>query len=213
MKKLIATIFAASALAFSSHASVNFSLDVELIKDGGGTALSNSGLLVLVVDADDNGIDLPSDGSYGEDVIASWDLSSVGPGETAITLFTKGGVEIDPDWNVDEQLALVWFPELSGGELPSATEPYGIFSDEQGVVSGDPWLMPADGTRLHKLKFFSSDATTLSKIGDLPGNAGLASFSVDNPPSVIASPSISIVANSGSGEAVVSWDAPGTTPS
>lgn len=211
MKNILRTLLAAGLLAGTAQAKVSFSLDIERIGNGAGDPISNSGLLVLVVDADNDDIDLPTTGSFGEDVIASWDLSVVGPQETAITLFTEDGVIVDPDWDAGEKLALLWFPNLSDGEVPSSTEEYGIFSDSSGLTSGNAWEMPADGTLLHSLKLFTAGASALFDGGELPTGAGIAAFSVDSGgPSDPIAPSSVALENDGS-TIRVTWTNDGTS--
>lgn len=191
MKKLTALTLAAglSAAAPAFAAKVSFSLDIEALVQGDGTtAISDTGLLVLVVDTAGDGFDLPGDGSFVSDddrEVAKWDLGDpkYSFDSPDITLLTEGGVTYGNDWSEGDRLALFWFPTLSGDETPGADTAYGVFADALGSASGDAWEMPASGTLLHSLKLFTEAATKLVMFGDYPNAAGATSFAVNNPPS------------------------------
>ena len=205
MRNVLAGILAAGLLVSASQAKVSFSLDIELLENDGNVALSDDGLLVLVVDSGDDGFTLPSAGSFGEDVVASWDLATAGQNSSSVTLLTQGGVAYGLDWDLGDDLALLWFPNLDAGETPQASEVYGVFADSNGLTSGDDWEMPADGALLHGLKLFTSGATELVSIGDLPAGVGVAAFTVGGTePTDAFAPSPLTLVNSGA-SIDVSW--------
>lgn len=210
MKNLALTSIAAGLLLAPAYGKVSFSLDIEALAKSGGTALSNSGLLVLVVDAGGDGMfSLPSEGSLvgGDDeVVATWDLAEAGPGTSDLTLLTEGGVTWGANWDAGEKLGLFWFPNLStGSAMPSASEEFGFFTAANGLVSGDSWTMPSNGTLLHSLKLFTASATKLvmAGMGEVPDGVGVASYAVGQTPATPTSPTIAVANNGAS--IVVSW--------
>ena len=208
IKKISALTLATSVLVAPAIAKVSFSLDVEALSNAGGTALSTTGLLVLVVDTGGDGFAGPTAGnlaSGNDKVVQSWDLAEAGPGETAITLLTEGGVTWDAEWSEGDPLALYWFPNLSSSSMsPAADEAYGVFTDSAGIGSGDDWQMPADGTFLHSLKLFTETATKLVIAGDFPASWGTAAFAVMNPPGSAVAPT-SVVGTASGPKIDFSW--------
>jgi len=187
-------------------AKVSFSLDIESIAASGGSALSDSGLLVLIVDSADNGFQSPVAGTIvtGDDqIVATWDLSTQGPGTSDITLLS-GGVEYGPDWDAGDPLALLWFPGLSAAnQVPSPTESFGFFSDAGSYSSGDPWFMPVMGS-FHSLKLFTAAASKLVASGDLPLALGEAGFALGQAIAGVSAPDSVTLTPSGS-TIVVDW--------
>lgn len=219
MKKLASLSIAAALIATGASAKVSFSLDIEALSktaaDGGGS-ISDKGLLVLVVDTSDlstpDGFQLPEENSFvsgtNDEVVATWDLDDYDFNSSDVTLVTEGGVSYGDNWKEDQKLALFWFPNLSAGQLPSATETYGVFSDVSNLASGDRWEMPANGTLLHSLKLFTSSATKLVSAGDFPAAIGLAAYAVDSPPSASAeAPNLAVT--NGAGKSTLTWTANG----
>lgn len=204
----ILSLLTAGALASTAAAKVSFALDIEALTDelGGSNYLTNSGLLVLVVDAGSDGFSLPSAGnlaSGGDEVVATWDLASQGPGTSGITLLTQGGVDYSGTWSEGDPLALFWFPSLASGGVPATDEVYGMFTDGVGFTQGDSWAMPSDNTLLHSLKLFTESATQLVDIGngDVPNLFGQAGFAVNGtapiggtaPTSVVVTPNGDVI--------------------
>lgn len=207
MKKItVAFLMAAGILASSSSAKVSFNLKIDSLTSG-GEALSKTGLLVLVVDSDDDGIGLPTAGSFGEEVVAKWDLVSEGPGKAALTLLS-GGVEYGANWNVGDPLALLWFPSLADSDLPSGTEEYGIFTDSLGFTSGGDWEMPMNNVVGHSLNLITATASTLvmAGSGEVPDGAGAVLYAVGGAsPEAAPVPSSLVVVHSSNGSVSVSW--------
>ncbi|EDY81071.1 Fibronectin type III domain protein [Verrucomicrobiia bacterium DG1235] len=216
MKKLAAFTIAAGLAVSGASAKVSFSLDIEaLAQSDGVNSISDSGLIVLVVDTGDDGFQLPGGGSIAsgnDEVVTYWDLDDYDFASPDITLLTEGGVSYGSNWSEDDKLALFWFPTLSSSNMsPAADTAYGVFADAIGLASGDEWVMPADGTLLHSLKLFTAAATKLVSLGDVPSSAGKTAFAVNNPPSTTApaAPSLGVV-NAG-GKSTLTWTASGDT--
>ena len=214
MKNLATLCTAAAVLAGSASAKVSFSLDIEALTDSDGvTTISDSGLIVLVVDTGDDGFQLPSTGnivSGNDEIVTYWDLDNYDFTSSDVTLVTEGGVDYGENWSTEDRLALFWFPDLStANKSPSAEEVYGVFSDTIGLASGDGWTMPANGTLLHSLKLFTSAASKLVSVGDLPAAIGQAAFAVNNPPSATGPGTPSLAVTNGGGQSTLTWTASG----
>lgn len=186
-KKIFMTLLT-GLLATTAQSKVSFDLQIDAITEADGTtAISDSGLLVLVVDTGENGFDLPTVGSLvsGDDeVVTYWDLDDYSFTSTDIRLVTEGGVNYGANWTADDSLALFWFPTLSSANMiPAADTVYGVFADAASLASGDAWSMPADGTLKHSLKLFTAAATKLVKLGDQPSSVGKTAYAVNTPPS------------------------------
>ena len=207
-KKIAALSLAAGFLAVPLSAKVSFSLDIEALMEGdGATTISDSGLLVLVVDAGGDGFSLPGSGNIvngNDEIVTSWDLNEYDFNSPAITLVTESGITYEGDWD-DDRLALFWFPELSSSNMTvTDTTAYGVFSDTKNLASGDNWRMPADGTLLHSLKFFTDAATLLVSMGDFPSALGYAVYSASNEPGNPTAPTSFEVVPSGN-NMVLTW--------
>lgn len=216
MNKLVTISLATGLLAAGASAKVSFSLDIEAITEGdinSPTSISDSGLIVLVVDTGGDSFQLPAAGSIAtgnDEVVTYWDLDDYNFTTADVTLVSEGGVQYGSNWEAGDELALFWFPNLSSSNMtPAADEVYGVFSDALGLASGDGWAMPADGTPLHSLKLFTSAATALSTVGDLPAAIGHAAYAVNNPPSSSNPASPSLAVENGGGKSTLTWTATG----
>jgi hypothetical protein len=185
MKKIITvglvTLF--QAVAYSQFVTVN--LDAELLKTSGGSAMPQSGLVILVTSIGDAIFGGPSDTSFvtGNDaIVKAWDLTvgggggGFGNGIFAGTTGLKALADIS-GWAPGDPLEMYWFPTLTlSSPTPGAGTSYGQYRDATGVDGSAIWNTPS-GSSTIALKFFTSDATFLKPgPGSNPvsaGNAGL----------------------------------------
>ncbi len=149
---------AALALTGSAAASISFNVAAGQLRDASGTALT-SGLIILVIDTDDNGFEIPSETDFapgaGDLEVYRWNFSEGGnvPGEF---LAFASIAEYNAAWSEDDSLALFWYPTLDKtAAAPGDGANFGVFADPQMAASGDMWFMPADGTHGHSLQFFA----------------------------------------------------------
>ncbi|MBC2605981.1 fibronectin type III domain-containing protein [Pelagicoccus albus] len=208
MRKIaLTTLLAGSLVGTAFGAKVSFSLDIEALSDSAGSELSSTGLLVLVVDSNNDGFQSPAAGTIvsGDDqIVTSWDLSQVGPGTTDITL-VGGGIDYAADWDEGDPLALIWFPGLSdSNQTPAADEPYGFFTAEESLVSGHSWVMPKEGVLLHSLKLFTASASKLVFAGEVPDSIGKAAYAVGQAIPTVTAPT-AITLNATGSTIQVSW--------
>lgn len=200
------TLALVAAAAWTAQATISLSLDVEGITSTGGAALPNSGVAVLVVSTTDSTFDLP--GVAGDDkVIAIWDLTKNNVVGDAFSLLVQS-VEYGNGVDENDPLGIFWYPNVAydGDNLNlGANEPYGFFSDttEQGL--GDSWVMPADGTLLHSLKFFTANADDLVAGGNIPELIGQALFEMGETFGQTSAASAVGVSESSPGTVGVSW--------
>lgn len=149
----------AFALASSSYGAFSFHLSAGGLRDSNGAYLA-SGLLILAVDTDRDGFSIPTDTEFFQDAddleVARWNFSEGGstiPGE-----FLGSGVisEYNVAWEAGDPLALYWYPTLNKGDAaPVDGVKFGVFADPNGESTGDPWVLPADGSILYSLQFFA----------------------------------------------------------
>lgn len=217
MNKLLSLTLSAGLVAASTaSAKVSFTLAIEALTQADGvSAISDSGLLVLVVDTGDDGFQLPGDGSLvsgNDEVVTYWDLDDYSFTSADITLTTDGGVDYGANWSEDDSLALFWFPDLSASNMvPGSDTAYGVFADAAGFASGDAWRMPADGTFIHSLRLLTTAATQLilAGTGEQPSLLGATAFAVSNPPSSEAPDAPSLAVSNGGGSSTLTWTATG----
>ena len=211
LNKLIFSGALAACIATNSIGSVFFSLDLGALQDEGGVPLDGSGMLYLVVSTDDDTFSLPSDGSIidgasDDAIVATWDLSaeSTTGGEYIVT---SGAVPFGDDWEAGNDLAILWFPNLTvANQVPSAGEPYGFYRNttENGV--GDAWEMPEDGTLLHSLKFFPDVSNPLVDAGDVPSFVASAGFAAGQPAGSPTAPTSVATNENNPGTVNFNWD-------
>ena len=115
--------------------------------------------LYLVASTDDDSFSLPSngsivDGASDDEIVATWDLSSESS-QGGEYIVTSGAVPFGDNWEAGNDLAILWFPNLTpGNQTPGDGEPYGFYRNTSENGAGDAWEMPENGTLLHSLKFF-----------------------------------------------------------
>ena len=181
LTELILTAALAAGFAANSFGSVFFSIDLGTLQDENGDSLIGEGMLYLVTSTDDDAFSLPSDGSIidgasDDEIVATWDLSveSSTGGEYIVT---SGAVPFGDDWEAGNDLAILWFPNLTvANQVPSAGEPYGFYRNTSDSGVGDVWEMPENGTLLHSLKFFPDVSNPLVDVGDVPSIVASAGF-------------------------------------
>jgi hypothetical protein len=152
---------------------VGFDIYANVLRDSVGNPLPVSGLVILVASTTDSTFSTPTTNGFvsGDDVVlGKWNLSANNPGEFSIStgvILTNGF----PNWNVNDPVALYWFPTLTTNSTVPVTNgtPYGFFNDPL-ALSYEPFLTPADGSSY----FLTFDDTTY------PSSQSYASFAVGN---------------------------------
>ncbi len=168
-------------LAGIATAAVAISLDAEKLGTADGTAMPTSGLLLLVVSTADESFALPTADEFvpasSDDVIlANWDLAD-GGSTAGVFSGLASNLTFGDGFDAGDPLMLYWFPGSTKSSTgPGAGAHYGLFRDDTGIMTGSVWTLPADGTLLHALKFFTEEATLSSNGGNLPGYAGSAAL-------------------------------------
>jgi hypothetical protein len=184
MNRLLAPILSLIVFAANhSHASISFLVQGDLLKDSGGAAMAQTGLVLLVsstVDATFDSVLAGSSTSIGstlnggdDKVLFRADLSSFGV--NGVLDLATGALDLSSvsGWNTGDPLALLWFPTLA---MASSTidegVQYGFYRNASAVDGTQAWVTPADPTSNYLLGFFTQDGAELSPGG---GAANLAS--------------------------------------
>ena len=178
---LILSAALAAGVAANSFGSVFFSIDLGTLQDENGEALVGAGMLYLVASTDDDTFSLPSDGSIidgasDDEIVAFWDLSAESS-QGGEYIVASGAVPFGDTWEAGNDLAILWFPNLTvANQGPAAGEPYGFYRNTSDSGAGDVWEMPENGTLLHSLKFFPDISNPLVEAGDVPSFVASAGF-------------------------------------
>jgi len=182
MKKLITIGALTSIFVVKAWGSVFFTVDVGSLQDENGVALVDKGMLYLISSGPDGEFSLPTPGSVtggGDDaIIAFWDLSAEAStgGEYIVS---SGEVAYDGAWAQGDNLAILWFPDLTlANQSPVASEPFGFYRNTSVSGGGDAWELPEDGTLLHSLKFFTEGDNPLVNGSDVPALLAAAGLGV-----------------------------------
>ena len=144
---LILSAALAAGVAANSFGSVFFSIDLGTLQDENGDALVGAGMLYLVASTDDDTFSLPSDGllidgASDDEIVASWDLSAESS-EGGEYILASGAVPFGDTWEAGNDLAILWFPNLTvANQVPAAGEPYGFYRNTSDSGAGDVWEMP-----------------------------------------------------------------------
>lgn len=153
------------ALASACYGSISINIAAGTLRDENGLAI-NSGLVILAVDTERDGFDLPSATTFlqGDDMeVARWNFSEGGGfdgeflGSRLIRTFDT------VNWTEGDPLALFWYPDLnvdSTQPIDGSSNPakFGVFADPKSVAPGNPWTLPADDTHLYQLEFYAEGA-------------------------------------------------------
>lgn len=182
MKNLITIGALTSIFAVKAWGSIFFNVDVGSLQDENGDPLVDSGMLYLISSGADGSFSLPTAGSVvgsGDDsIVASWDLSAESS-TTGEYVISSGEVGFDGAWTVGDDLAILWFPNLTlANQSPAASEPYGFYRNTSVNGIGDAWELPEDGTLLHSLKFFTEGNNPLVDSSDVPALVAAAGLGV-----------------------------------
>ncbi len=182
MKNLITIGALTSIFAVKAWGSVFFTVDVGSLQDESGDPLVDQGMLYLISSGPDGSFSLPTAGSVagsGDDsIVASWDLSAESS-TTGEYIVTSGEVAFDGAWEAGDDLAILWFPNLTlANQSPAASEPYGFYRNTSVNGIGDAWELPEDGTLLHSLKFFTEGNNPLVDSSDVPALLAAAGLGV-----------------------------------
>lgn len=185
MKRFITVGALASILAIKSFGSVFFTVDVGSLQDETGAPLVAQGMLYLISSGADGSFSLPTAGSVtgaGDDsIVAFWDLSAESSTEGEY-IVSSGEVSFDGAWTAGDDLAILWFPNLTlANQSPAASEPYGFYRNTSENGGGDVWELPEDGTLLHSLKFFTEGTNPLVDSSDIPALLAAAGLGVGDP--------------------------------
>ncbi len=194
LNKLIFSGALAACLAVNSLGSVFFSIDLGTLQDENGDPLVGAGMLYLVASTDDDSFSLPSngsivDGASDDEIVATWDLSSESS-QGGEYIVTSGAVPFGDNWEAGNDLAILWFPNLTpGNQTPGDGEPYGFYRNTSENGAGDAWEMPENGTLLHSLKFFPDVSNPLVDAGDIPSFVASAGLGAGQPAGSPTAPS------------------------
>lgn len=202
---LLLIVFAAN----HSQASISFLVQSDLLKDSGGTAMVQTGLVLFVSSTTDSTFDSILAGSStsigsslngGDDkVLFKADISNymvngvLDRATGALDLSSVSG------WNTGDPLALLWFPTLTtASSTISAGTEYGFYRNAAAVDGTQAWVTPADPTSNYLLGFFTQDGAELSPGGGAANlaSAGNASLTVGG---AVPEPSRSLLALIGFG--------------
>jgi MYXO-CTERM domain-containing protein len=198
MKRIFSLVFSLTLFtAYNSQASISFLVQSDLLKDAGGTAMSQSGLVLFVASTSDATFDSVVAGSStsigsslngGDDKIlfktnlASYGVNGVLDAATgALDLSSVGG------WTTGDPLALLWFPTLTNASATiEGNTPYGFYRRSSAVDGTQAWVTPADPTNNYLLGFFTQDGAELSPGGAAAnlaaaGNASLTVGAIPEP--------------------------------
>jgi MYXO-CTERM domain-containing protein len=196
MNRIFALVF--SLIVFTaehSQASISFLVQGDLLKDSGGNAMAQSGLVLFVSSTSDATFSSVAAGSFtainsslngGDDrVVFKTDLSSFGT--NGVLDLATGDLNLSTvtGWNTGDPLALLWFPTLTtaSSTIPEGTQ-YGFYRNAAAVDNTQAWVTPADPANNYLLGFFTKDGVELSP-GPGAANlaaAGNASLTVDAAP-------------------------------
>ncbi len=210
MKKLITLGTLVPMFAIKAWGSIFFTVDVGSLQDENGVALVDEGMLYLISSGADGDFSLPTEGSVtgsGDDsIVASWDLSveSTTSGEYIVS---SGEVVFDGAWTAGDDLAILWFPNLTpGNQSPAANEPYGFYRNTSINGSGDVWELPEDGTLLHSLKFFTEGDNPLVDSSDVPALLAAAGLGVGDSAGPPIAPSTVATNEDNPGTVTFEWE-------
>ena len=162
--QFVATLTLFGILASTALAELSFLINVDAVKDQGGSDVSTAtGSWLLVADTTRDGFGTIQAGPIAlGGLIGSNDLI-VFRGDFT-TFATPGVVSSNPalilsgGWGEGDPLALVWFP--SGGTSPAAVgagDAYGLYHNASAQDTSAPWVTPADLTFNYPIKLLSSD--------------------------------------------------------
>jgi hypothetical protein len=168
-----------------AHA-LTITIDLELLKNAGGTPMPVSGLVVLTAATSGTFYGPAPDTFAGGDelVLHRWNLSAFA--QPGICSDTVSDLTLGGSWTTGDPLRVYWYPTLTlATNAPSAGTPYGSYRSASGLDGSAPWATPAAGDSI-SLKFFTSDASFLASGGSNPVAAGLANFTVVPEPNGIA---------------------------
>lgn len=211
MRKMITIGSLASVMALKGWSSVFFTVDVGSLQDENGDALVNKGMLYLISSSDDDTFSLPVEGAVigagSDDVIVStWDLS-VESSQGGEYIVSSGEVVFDGSWEAGNDLAILWFPNLTpANQTPGAGEPYGFYRNTSLNGGGDAWEMPINGTLLHSLKFFTDAQNPLVSSSDVPSFIAAAGFGAGEPAGPPVAPSTVATNEDSPGTVTFEWE-------
>ena len=186
--------FVSISIVPTASAELSFILNVDRVRDAGGTdyVSTATGLWIVVADTAQDGFQpITSGGVNVNDFVSDNDLVIFRGDFT--TFFTDGvatsaatGLNFGNGWDTGDPLAFVWFP-TAGTSATSVTggEDYGIYTSPVPVDSSDAWITPADGTLDHTLQMVTTDNLGLfDPGGTVDPSAATASLQVIPEPSV-----------------------------
>lgn len=207
----ISTILAFFGLAVSASAGISISVDAEKLQDGSGGAMPTTGILLLVVSTEDDDFVLPTvdefiPASSDDLILASWDLSD-GGGVAGIFSGLAPNLSYESGYDEGDPLMLYWFPDATKSSTgPGTGASYGLFRDDTGILTGNVWELPSDGTLLYALKFFTEDATQMAAGGDVPAFAGSAALPLGVALSPVGAPTGVVASNLTEAGVEVRWE-------
>lgn len=196
IKNSLALVCGFLLLASTGHATVTIGIQGDTLKDSSGTALTSTGLFLLVSSTSDATFDSIVAGSStsigsslngGDDrIVFRGDLQSsfANSGSTAGVLDVNAtGLNLSSvsGWSAGDPLSLLWFPTLTtaSGTIAVGTQ-YGRYTNSLAIDGSAAWVTPSDTFSVN-LGFYTTDAGFLGA-GSNPANAGNASLTVDAVP-------------------------------
>lgn len=181
------------AIASAAYGSVSFSIAAGTLRDSGGLEI-DQGLIILAVDNDGDGFDLPDATNFlqGTDKeVARWDFSEGGGLDGEFLASKVLSTYNETDWTEDGALALFWYPALDKTDLvPGVGAKFGVFAPGATDHStGDAWQMPGDNEHLYSLQFFAEGSllSTVDYESEFAGAAALEEGDAFNEAAVIGS--------------------------
>jgi hypothetical protein len=163
--KILAISASICLLAGATQAAVTFNIIADTLRTAGGTAMPQTGLVMLVASTTDGTFGGLSQGSSlalnsliadgNDQILAKWNL--VVNETDGLFADTTGPLNFSGNWGATDKLALLWFPTLtlSSSSLVGG-ESYGLWSGPPNLQDGgDAWTTPGDGSTV-SLNFLTS---------------------------------------------------------
>lgn len=195
IKNSLALVCGILLLASTGHATVTIGIQGDMLKDSSGTALTSTGLFLLVSSTSDaifDGIVAGSSTSIGSSlnggddrIVFRGDLQSSFSNYSSAGVLdvTASGLNLSSvsGWSAGDPLALLWFPTLTtaSGTIADGTK-YGIYTNSSAIDGSAAWVTPSDTFSVN-VGFYTTDGLNLGP-GSNPANAGNASLTVGAAP-------------------------------
>lgn len=183
-------LFTVMVASSAVQAAVTFNVLAETLRDVGGTAMAQSGLVLLVSSTTDSSFGALSEGGSldvnsligdgNDQILAKWNL--ITNGTDGLLLDTVSNLNFSGNWGANDAVALYWFPTLTlSSSSLIAGAAYGVWSGPPNAEDGgNAWITPGDGGTV-SLNFLT-DSASIGGTGTHPSSLGNASLTVAGVP-------------------------------